>query len=216
MRNLKPFIFPITKNGLCKCTARFFSWVRFGRGIAGICAVVLLSCALQAGDDPEKALADALKMDALTEKEPPPFSVPSLAGDTLTLQTFQGKLLILHFWATWCVPCRREMPALNQLRIRFPDVPLALLAISIDAPSDTAAARKMAGEWGLRFPVALAAAGSVPGTYWTWGVPVTYLIAPDGRLLGRILGTRNWEDTQVAAALRAYLALLSPRGEPGG
>lgn len=188
-----------------QCAARFLQWARFIRGVASMAAVVLFSCVAHASGDPAKTLIDALRMDTMAEKTPPPFTVPSLTGDTLSLQTFRGELLILHFWASWCVPCRHEMPALNQLAADLQDAPLAVLAISIDAPSDTAAARKMAGQWNLRFPVALAASGRVPGAYWTWGVPVTYLVDPDGQLLGRILGTRNWQDPEIMAALRAYL-----------
>ncbi len=157
-------------------------------------------------DAPAKALRDALKLEQIAETAPPPFQVRTFSGDTLTLENFRGKLLILHFWATWCLPCREEMPALNQLVIDFTDRPLAVLAVSIDAPSDTAAARKMAAQWQLQFPVAPALSGTITEAYWTWGVPVTYLVDPHGKLLGRILGTRNWQTPAVEAGLRAYLA----------
>jgi len=121
---------------------------------------------------------------AKTETEPvpaPEFSLRDLQGNTLTLASYKGKVLILNFWATWCPPCRREIPGFIEAYRELKDKGLEILGVSVDDMSEAAL-----GQWvrdaGMNYPVALATAKIVadyePGDY----IPATIVIDREGRI----------------------------------
>lgn len=137
-----------------------------------------------------------------------PFELEGLDGGVIRLADFAGRLLIVNFWASWCEPCRDEMPALDSLRREFPPERLGLVAISEDV--DTADARAFIEEFGFEFPVGLGK-GKMRSEYHYVGLPYTLLVDPRGRVIHRWLG--DGRDPQIRA-MRALITAELERMEP--
>ncbi|MFQ5486919.1 MAG: TlpA disulfide reductase family protein [Gammaproteobacteria bacterium] len=134
----------------------------------------------------------------------PAFTLPTLAGDTMSLADQQGKVILLNFWATWCRPCREEMPSLQRLWEEFRTQPFVILAVAADRGSKKTVADFVAG-LGLDFPVLLDTDGSVRRHYEVYGLPMSYLIGKDGRISGRIPAAQDWHSEAARALIRHLL-----------
>jgi cytochrome c biogenesis protein CcmG, thiol:disulfide interchange protein DsbE len=141
----------------------------------------------------------------------PDFALTALDGSRVRLRDLRGRVVLLNFWATWCAPCRDEMPALARLGVELGDRGLAVLAVNHQEAPDVVAA--FARELGVTVPVLLDSAGDVAERYRVQALPTTYLIGRDGTLAGVVLGYRRWD----APDARAYLEELlgRDRGTPG-
>jgi thiol-disulfide isomerase/thioredoxin len=126
-----------------------------------------------------------LRMDALDQPAP----IVGL-GDGKTLQDLRGRWVLLHFWATWCHSCVSELPALDQLARRWRDR-VDFFAVSIDE-SDPRAVDAFVAGGKVSIPIVYRHQARASERYFGWGVPVTYLVNPQGRLVGRFLGPRDW------------------------
>jgi len=125
----------------------------------------------------------ATRADAksLREGEPaPPAALVTLDGQRISTAELLGQVVILKFWATWCEPCRKELPLLSDYAQRHAEEGFRVLAFSLDAPDDIAKVRKAAQ--GFHFPVGLLAASSAPGYGRIWRLPVSFTIDRHGRL----------------------------------
>ncbi len=114
---------------------------------------------------------------------------------------FSGRLTLLHFWATWCEPCRHELPALQALAESVADDGIAVVLVAVDEGLAADVVAEFAHGLGVTLPTYLAADGTVADALWDWGVPVTYLVGTDGRFIGRMRGPRPWRDAAVREAL---------------
>lgn len=151
----------------------------------------------------ERGLLETLGLEELSgNKEAPDFTLLNPDGMRISLNDYKGKVVILHFWATWCKPCKEEFPAFERLHQRFKnDVIFLAIAINVNATQGeiTAFARKL----GASFPVYLAREGKITDKYWIWGVPVTYFIDKKGWIVGRAIGPRDWTSDNVKAIIDA-------------
>jgi peroxiredoxin len=134
----------------------------------------------------------------------PDFTLPSSAGTNLRLREQRGQVVMLNFWATWCGPCRREMPQLNRLYGKYKPAGFLLLGVNVD--EDPANARGLATKLGVQFPVLFDAKQSVSRLYDLSTMPSTVIIDRDGRVRYVHLGYKDgYEDTyekQVAELLK--------------
>jgi peroxiredoxin len=129
---------------------------------------------------------EPMKEYALT----PEFSVTGTDGKKVSLKDFRGKIVFLNFWASWCEPCREEMPAMERLYQEFKNKNFVVLAVSVkDRKQD---AIDFAKELKLSYPVALDPEGQVGLLYGAWGLPTTYIIGPKGEGLARAWGPAEW------------------------
>src|SRR5512142_933527 len=120
----------------------------------------------------------------------PDFTVTRPDGKKISLRDFRGKVVFLNFWASWCEPCREEMPAMERLYEQFKDKNFVVLAVSVkDRKQD---AIDFVKELKLSYPVALDPEGQVGLLYGAWGLPTTYLIGPKGEGLARAWGPAEW------------------------
>jgi peroxiredoxin len=118
----------------------------------------------------------------------PAFAAAVLDGDSLSLADLKGEVVLLNIWATWCPPCREEMPALEALAKEYRDAGLHVVGVSIDAASATKEVRDFARQVGVTFTILLDPSERVSSTFRTTGVPETFLIGRDGVLLKRWIG----------------------------
>jgi len=135
----------------------------------------------------------------------PDFSLRDLNGQTLRLSDYRGKVVLLNFWATFCSPCRREMPALEALWHDYRGQGLIVLAVAADR-GDPDQVRRFIEAGGYSFPVVLDADGTVRRAYEVVALPMTYIIGRDGRFHARALGERRWEGSILRARIEALLA----------
>lgn len=143
-----------------------------------------------------------------------PFDLAALDGDRLRLEDYRGRVVILNFWASWCVPCRREMPELDSLRREFPADRVELVAISEDVnPED---ARRFVDRFGFEFPVGLGL-GEMRARYHYFGLPYTVLLDADGRVVHRWSGYgEEAQMREIRGLIAAELAREDAGAETGG
>jgi thiol-disulfide isomerase/thioredoxin len=135
---------------------------------------------------------------------PTDFSLPLLNGENRKLSDLQGKVVFLNFWATWCGPCRAEMPAMEALHRRFKDRGFEILAVNCQEKREQAAAFMQ--DLGLSFPVALDGSGQISSAYGIRAIPTTYILDRQGSIIARIVGSLNWEEPKILAAFEALLS----------
>jgi len=114
----------------------------------------------------------------------PGLVVPEVGGQTFDLSTLRGKVVILNFWATWCAPCREEMPALEAFYRRHRDGGLVVLGLSMDRSRDREAVGKLVHS--VSYPIAIAADAKVNGFGASRTLPVTYLVDETGTVRARL------------------------------
>jgi thiol-disulfide isomerase/thioredoxin len=132
----------------------------------------------------------------------PDFSLQDLDGKTVTLKEFRGKVVFVNFWATWCPPCRDEMPAMQKLYKENRDKGLVMLAINFMETPNTI--RPFVNEYKLTFPILLDS-GTVMVSYGVLGLPATYLIDRQGKAAARALGARDWTNQESSRIIRKLL-----------
>jgi peroxiredoxin len=143
------------------------------------------------------------------EVEAPDFSLSDPDGRTVRLRDYRGRHVFLNFFATWCGPCREEMPAMERLHQTYKGKGLTVLAVDLqEGPRQVA---KFVRELRLSFPALLDREGAVSHEYAVRGLPVTFLIAPDGRIVWRAVGSREWDGPTA----RTYFGALLTKGSKG-
>lgn len=131
----------------------------------------------------------------------PDFAATNARGEPVTMESYDGLVVLLNVWATWCAPCREEMPSMQRLYDRFARDDFEIAAISIDAPPERPDARgnpdgnpvAFARELGLTFPILLDPSGRIQRTFRTSGVPESFLIGRDGIIYKKVAGPTAWD-----------------------
>lgn len=147
----------------------------------------------------------------------PDFSLPRLGdatsagGAPLSLSSLSGRVVLVNFWATWCEPCEREMPAMNRLHAALPRADFELVAVAIDEQAEDV--RRFQDRYALDFPIVLDLDQSVYRAYQTMGVPESLLIDRQGRIVERYVGPREWDAPEHQARIRALIAGGAGRAE---
>jgi peroxiredoxin len=154
----------------------------------GILLAGLPGSGIAGSGDPLAALGLTTPKEAV---EGPAFALPDLAGKTVRLADFRGKLVFLNFFATWCGPCRDEMPAME--RIHQAHKAQGLVVLAVDAQESVKAVRAFREELKLTFPTLIDADGVVSLKYGVRALPVSFLINRDGFIRWRAIGSRPWE-----------------------
>jgi len=145
--------------------------------------------------------------------EPPEaqdFALLDMEGQPVRLRALQGKFIFVNFWATWCAPCRLEMPSIEQLYQTFKQTEFTVLAISIDRQG-APVVKPFLASLKLTFPALLDTTNEVARQYGLRGLPTTYLIDPDGRVIGAAIGERNWSSTEAKALIAGLLRHAAAR-----
>jgi len=138
-------------------------------------------------------------------KPAPEFSLPKLDGGHISLADARGKLVLLHFWATWCVPCRHEMPLLHHMEQGMDNAEFRMICINVDR-GDSDGVRTFIDTVSPQFHTLLDPDGAVRNRYAVRGLPTTYLIGRDGKIIGRIIGERDWTSPEAKNILEILLS----------
>ena len=161
---------------------------------------------------PIDATAEASSYDFVFPSAPAP--VPDLvfvdaSGRKVSLSDFRGRPIVLNIWATWCVPCRKEMPSLDRLQAKFDPSKLIVLTLSIDRQGASVIS-PFYQELGLHsLGIYVDTTGSAASKLGMPGVPGTLLIDAEGREVGRKLGPAAWDSPEVAEVLRQHLGIAA-------
>lgn len=137
------------------------------------------------------------------------FTLPDLKGRKVRLKDLRGQVIFLNFWATWCVPCRAEMPAMEKLYREFKDKGLIILALNYrEGPEQI---KPFVDELQLTFPILLDRDGKVSDRYKVFGLPTSHLLGRRGEVLGTAVGPRDWASEEAKALIRSLLQPLTKR-----
>ncbi len=130
----------------------------------------------------------------------PDRSFASLEGKTMKLAELAGSVTLLNFWATWCPPCRREMPSIERLHAAMKGSNFRIVAISTGEDKKTV--RDFVRREGYTFPVFLDTAGALGAEFASQGIPTTYVVDAKGRILAGAVGSREYDDPALIAAFK--------------
>jgi peroxiredoxin len=136
----------------------------------------------------------------------PEFAAATLDGDTISLASLRGDAVVLNIWATWCAPCREEMPALDALQRQYADEGLRVIGVSIDGRGAASEVASFLERNGIDFTILHDPDERVTRTFRTIGVPETFLIDRDGRVVERWIGKIDPAAEPIQAAVREALA----------
>ena len=135
----------------------------------------------------------------------PPVSLNRLDGEVESLASYVGRTVVINVWATWCVPCRRELPSLQILSSRLDPKRFAVIGLSID--KEPRLVRDYLADTGIDFPNYIDASQAVTKEILDVpALPTTIIVGPDGRIHQRIVGERRWDDPSVIRKLEHLAA----------
>jgi peroxiredoxin len=173
---------------------------------------LLVAAVAPAASADEPALTSLLKTLDLrgytSRTAPPQFSGSTLDARQLSIGDYRGTVIVLNFWATWCLECRPEMAVLERLQREFSSRGLAI--IGVNARENAEAVRRYAKELGLTFPLVLDPDGKINALYGVIGLPTTFVVGRDGRAVAFAVGPRQWESAPARALIEALLAEPAP------
>ena len=143
---------------------------------------------------------------APTEPKPAPaLAFEDAAGNPLTLEDFRGQVVVLNLWATWCGPCRKEMPSLDRLQTELGPEGLYVLPLSLDR-GELDQIQAFYAEVGIQnLKIYRDPKGAASRALGAFGLPTTIVLDRDGREVGRVLGPAEWDSAEAVATLRGLL-----------
>ena len=150
---------------------------------------------------------------AATGQPAPEYRAETLDGESFVLAELAGEVVLLNIWATWCPPCRMEMPELQRLHREFSESGLRVVGVSVDAAGSDRAVRTFLDDLGIDFQIVRDPAERVSTTFGAYGVPLTVLIDRGGIIRWRHLGPITADDPRLRAVLDQTLGLERPLGE---
>ncbi|MFB6241161.1 MAG: TlpA family protein disulfide reductase, partial [Gemmatimonadota bacterium] len=141
----------------------------------------------------------------------PVVTFPTLSGDTASLAAYRGRAVVLNFWATWCPPCKREIPELARLQDSIPPEKMTVVGVAVTSGSSRKEIRAFGEKHGIDYPVWLSDPGTAAREYRAVGLPLTLLVDGRGVIRRRYMGPQTYETLS-----RDVRALLDSASGPGG
>ena len=182
------------------------SFIRLKDGLLGLLIIVALTLLILRVQrpSPENPQPKANQFKSQEGYMAPRFSLRNLKGNMEGLDDHLGKVIVVNFWATWCVPCVKEMPSFENLYRRYRSLGLTLLAVSLDK-GDSTKVQEFADKHKLSFPILLDTKGVAEKLYPSFSIPFTYVIDKQGRVVARVDGAKNWESSETFEAVEHLL-----------
>jgi len=129
------------------------------------------------------------------------FELPDMDGKRHRLSDYRGRPVIVNFWATWCPPCREELPSMNRAWAQVQKEGIMMLAINVGESEDVIF--PFMADYPIDFPVLLDQDGDTINRWPVRGLPTTFVIDPDGRIVYQAIGGRAWDDPKLLDMVRA-------------
>ncbi len=123
-------------------------------------------------------------------KDAPDFTLPDLEGNSLTLSDFKGRVIILNFWATWCPPCRKEIPDFIELYEKYKDEGLLIIGVSLDR-GDSRTVKQFSKNYKINYPIVLGNVNVTQDYGGIRGIPTTFVIDRKGNIKKKYVGYRS-------------------------
>ena len=180
---------------------------RLSKGWEITAALVLIGTFLVLQQLASRPKSPSITLSPPDSRQPFPldFRLSDLKGDTVRLSDFRGKVILLNFWATWCYPCRTEMPSMNAVYQDYRGKGFVVLAVASDAQGKEVVS-PFVEEYDLTFPVLLDPKDVVGRRLQISGIPTTYLLDKHGRIAGVESGAQNWHSSKVHRLLDSLIA----------
>lgn len=134
----------------------------------------------------------------------PDFTLKSRSGENIKLSELRGKVVFINFWASWCGPCRQEMPVLDQLYQRYRDLDFTVLGVNVEENPD--AARSLLKDVPVTFPILFDSSNSVTKLYQVKGMPSSILVDRDGNMRHVYMGYQRGYEQEYQNQVRALIA----------
>jgi peroxiredoxin len=166
--------------------------------------IVILSAMTASGGDLGVPIKSLNLMVYRAGTKPPDFSSRTAAGEPLSLAMLRGKVVIINFWASWCLECRGEMSAFERLYHDFASRGFVVAAVNVR--EGAAVVGRYVKNLNLSFPLVLDGDGEIYRAYGVIGFPTTFVIARDGRAVGLAVGPRDWDGPAARKLIMALLA----------
>ena len=131
----------------------------------------------------------------------PEFVLNDLDGNQYRLSDYRGKVVIINFWATWCPPCRAEMPSMQRAWELLEDKGIIMFGIDVGEDEDTIF--QFTANYPVEFPLLMDNDSSVINQWPVRGLPTTFVVDPQGRIIYRAIGGREWDDPELLALVGA-------------
>jgi peroxiredoxin len=159
---------------------------------AALAAGFAATCAVAAQPQPGKGPSAPALVDA---PAPAALALKDVQGAVHDLSQYRGRVVLVNFWATWCEPCREELPSIQRLRDKLAGKPFVALAINVDEPD--ARVRRFVSETRLDVPVLLDPNKNVTRAWGVRVLPATFIVGPEGRVRYRLVGEADWSDEKI-------------------
>ena len=152
--------------------------------------------------DPRYAALGKLGFSVFPEPQQiPPIALSTPDGKALGVDAFKGKFVVLNFWATWCPPCRAEMPSMSELHAKYADKDLVVYAVSVQ--EDPGTVKNYLRDKQYAFPIVLDPDGAVSKLFVGSGIPTTYVLDREGRAIAGMVGGREWNTPEAYGVFEA-------------
>jgi len=166
-----------------------------------------LLCLLSTIAQAATPLSDISVIPEVSRQSAPDFNIENLRGGDTGLADYNGKVVLLNFWATWCMPCRAEMPSMEALSKKYQEQGFVVVGISNDEGSKKRV-ETFTKILDLSFPILLDPEGEVNDLYKVSNMPTSFLIDRNGKIISRIVGSDDWMSQD---AIRLVEGLLSEK-----
>jgi thiol-disulfide isomerase/thioredoxin len=193
-------------------------YVSFAPSDNGESAVSSADSANQAtGDSPLAGLNKGAMAPLVVKSQPvdlPPLTFTDAAGKPVSLADFSGKIVLLNIWATWCVPCREEMPALDKLDTELGGKDFQVVAVNIDKGGADKAAAFLKETGATHLALYTDPSGKLFATLKAVGMPTTLIVDRSSQEIARLVGPADWASPEAVKVIEAAIAAPSARASP--
>ena len=162
-----------------------------------VTAALLISFAL-----PGQAVTPGKGLTPMPDRPPAPdFALSDIDGQTHRLSDYRGQVLVVNFWATWCPPCREEMPSMDRASQTLAADGIQMLAVNVGEDEDTIF--QFTANYPVGFPLLMDRDSKVAEAWPIRGLPTTFVVDPQGRIAYRAIGGRDWDQAELLDPVHA-------------
>lgn len=151
----------------------------------------------------EDTISDIDKNNSIIGQTRPEFAMMDIDGNIRNIKDWDGQVVLLNFWATWCPPCRAEMPSMQRAWEQLEKEGILMLGINVGEDEDTIF--QFTANYPVEFPLLMDQDSRVINQWPVRGLPTTFVVSPEGKTTYRAIGGREWDDPDLLAMVRALM-----------